>query len=68
MFFFLLTLFTLVLLDYDINLGLVEDISSKRDLKEAQAKLQQYIVTMPLLAFIEFPYSDEYSLRRTHIQ
>ena len=67
-FFFLLTLFTLVLLDYDINLGLVEDISSERDLKEAQAELQQYIVTMPLLAFIEFQYSDEYSLRRTRIR
>ena len=67
-FLFLLTLLTLVLLDYDINLGLVEDILSKRDFKEAQAELQQYIVTMPLLAFIEFRYSDEYSLRRTRIR
>ena len=43
-------------------------IATQKDLKEAQAELQEYIVTMPpLLAYIEFPYSDEYFFPRTRI-
>ena len=45
-----------------------EEIASEKDLKEAQAELQQYVVIMPRLAFIEFPYSDKYSFRRTRIR
>jgi hypothetical protein len=45
---------------YGEHLQLVAEIADEKDLKEVQAELQNYVVTMPHLAFtIEFPYSDE---------
>ena len=54
--------------DFGLNLQLIADIASEEDLKEVQVELKQYIVTMPRLVFIEFPYSDEYCFRRTRIR
>ena len=50
------------------HLQLVAEIADEKDLKEVQAELQNYVVTMPHLAFtIEFPYSEEQCFRRTRI-
>lgn len=44
--------------DYGINLQLVADIANVKELKDAQAELKDYVVTMPRLSIIEFPYSE----------
>ena len=41
--------------DFGLNLEIVGQIKSKRDLNDAQVELKDFVVTMSRLDFFEFP-------------